>query len=400
VKILAVNSLYAPDIGGGAELILAGLCAGMRARGHEVMVAATTAARETSDEVVDGVPVVRLPLRNLYWHHGPARHGALQRLVWHARDVHNRPMGRALEAVIRRFDPDVVTFHNLAGFSNAAWDAAFAAGKPTVQVLHDYYNLCPRSQSFRNGSNCERPCASCRVFRRGVKAQSNGLRAVIGVSDVVLDGHVRNGLFAQVGLREVVNNARPWGGAPPRHHPPLARTFGFIGTVAEHKGVGRLLEAFSALASEPGMPALRLLVAGDGRTDYVEALRARYAADNIVFLGRVDGARFHEQIDVSVVPSIWHDPLPGVVYEAMLHGVPVIGSRRGGIPEMIRDGIDGLLFDPDAEGALAACMRELVVRDGLLERYGSAAREGARRFADMDRVVDSHLAVYREAIGA
>jgi glycosyltransferase involved in cell wall biosynthesis len=395
VKILFVNKLYAPDIGGGAELTLADLAAGVQARGHDVMVATTTAGNEVVEEVIGDVPVTRLPLRNIYWHHGPAHHGPLQRLVWHARDSNNAAMGEALGRVIRRFDPDVVSFHNLSGFSSSAWDAAFAQGKPSVQVLHDYYNLCPRSQIFRNGKNCDRPCTSCSVLRRGRAARSNGLDAVIGVSQAVLDAHVRNGLFGEVALRKVINNARPWAGVPARDYPATATTFGFIGTVAEWKGIRHLLDAFVGVMGERDMP-VRLLVAGDGEPAYVDELRATYASDRVKFLGRVKPAQFYEQVDASVVPSIWHDPLPGVVFEAMLYGVPVIGARRGGIPEMVSDRVDGLLYDPDEPEALASCIRELATRHGLLARYGSAAREGSQRFADMGRVVTEHLSVYSD----
>ena len=400
MKIMLVNKLYAPDIGGGAELTLADLSAGVQARGHEVMVVTTTSGDAVVEEEVAGVRVTRVPLRNIYWHHGGARHGALQRMIWHARDSHNAAMGDALGKVIARFHPDVVSFHNLAGFSTTAWDAAFAQRRPTVQVLHDYYNLCPRSQLFRDGKNCDRPCTSCSVFRRGRAEQSKGLGAVVGVSHAVLDAHVRNGLFADVGVRRVINNARPFGGATARDYPATAATFGFIGTVAEWKGIRQLLDAFRSVAAEPGMPALRLLVAGDGEPAYVDELRATYASDGVEFLGRVKQTEFFERIDVSIVPSIWHDPLPGVVFESLLFGVPVIGARRGGIPEMVVDRRNGLLYDPDEPGALATCIREMAVGAGLLRAYGEQARTGSDHFADMGRVISEHLAVYDEVAGA
>ncbi len=399
MKVLLVNKLYSPDVGGGAELTLADLAAGLQARGNQVMVVTTTSSDAVVEHEVAGVRVTRLPLRNIYWHHGGARRGALQRMLWHARDAHNAAMGRAVGEVMRRFDPDVVSFHNLAGFSTAAWEAAFRQRKPGVQVLHDYYNLCPRSQLFRDGHNCAIPCTSCGLFRRGRAAQSNQLKGVIGVSRAVLDAHLRNGLFAEVGVRRVINNARPFGGAPARDYRPTARTFGFIGTVAEWKGIRQLLDAFCSVAARADLPTLRLLVAGEGDPAYVENLRTRYASDRIEFLGRMSPASFYERIDVSVVPSIWHDPLPGVVFESLLYGVPVIGARRGGIPEMITDGVDGLLYEPDEPGALASAIAEMVTTPGRVAEYGLRAGAGSGRFADMGRVVTEHLSVYDAVAG-
>lgn len=399
MKVLLVNKLYAPDIGGGAELTLADLASGLQARGNQVMVVTTTSGDAVVESDVAGVRVTRLPLRNIYWHHGGARRGPLQRMLWHARDAHNAAMGHAAGEVIRGFDPDVISFHNLAGFSTAAWDAAFAQRKPAVQVLHDYYNLCPRSQLFRDGRNCDRPCGSCSLFRRGRAAQSNQLKAVVGVSHAVLDAHLRNGLFADVGVRKVINNARPFSGAPRRDYPSTATTFGFIGTVAEWKGIRQLLDAFRSVASLAGMPALRLLVAGEGDPAYVADLRAAYASDRIEFLGRMNPAAFYARIDVSVVPSIWHDPLPGVVFESLLFGVPVIGARRGGIPEMITDRVNGLLYDPDAPDALASAIAAMANVPGRVGEYGLRAGADSGHYADMARVVTEHMAVYDAVAG-
>ena len=401
MKILYVNSLYPPDVAGGAELSLAMLAGGQRANGHDVLVAATTGAPEVVDECVAGVPVVRLPLDNLYWPPAPdPKPDALRRLAWHARDIDNRAMAEALAGVVRRFDPDVISFHNLVGFSASAWRVAKDFGKPAVQVLHDYYNLCPKSQLFRDERNCETPCRQCSVFRIGRAKASNQVSAVVGASQAVLDAHLRNGLFADVAARRVINNARDYPAAPTREYPALARTFGFIGTVAPWKGVGLVLEAFDRLRSEPGMQDLRFIVAGGGEAEYLAELRARHASPSIEFIGKAKPADFFAVIDASIVPSLWHDPLPGVVFESMIFGVPVIGARRGGIPEMITHEIDGLLFEPLAEGELDACMRRLATVPGLLGDYGDRARRASAHYADTGRVIDAYHRLYQEVLAA
>jgi glycosyltransferase involved in cell wall biosynthesis len=396
MRILYVNAFYPPDVGGGAELTLASLVKAMQSRGHEVHVLATTGGPSPIEESVSGIPVTRVPLRNFYWHRSDDRKSPVMRLLWHARDIHNAPMGRSVSSMIRSFRPDVVSLHNLAGFSAAAWQAVDEADAPAVQVLHDYYHVCARSQMFREGRNCEDQCGRCRVFRPGRGAASGQVKAVVGVSRAVLDTHLRHGLFTQVPVRRVVHNARqvvPLPDAGARH--PKARVFGFIGTVAEWKGVRQLLDAFVAVRSgSPAGKGLRLLVGGTGDAAYVASLRDRYGGSGVEFLGRVEPRSFFEQVDVSIVPSIWHDPLPGVVFESMLFGVPVIGARRGGIPEMVNDGVDGLLYEPDAPGALQACLHRFAVEDGLLPRMAGEARKGSGRFASVGRMASEHEAVY------
>jgi len=127
----------------------------------------------------------------------------------------------------------------------------------------------------------------------------------------------------------------------------------------------------------------------------VEPLRQRYAHAPVRFLGRVAPRDFYPHIDVMVVPSIWNDTFPGVVFEALAFGKPVIGSRRGGIPEMIREGENGLLFEPDTPGDLIAALRHLAADADLRHRMGEAARRSAQPFLDRDRWIAQYQALYQ-----
>lgn len=398
MKILLVNSLFPPDIGGGAEVMTAALAHGCRARGEEVVVACTSARAEPVRDVLpDGVVVHRIPLRNQYWHLDGQRHNGLERALWHLRDIDNPAMEAALRDVIATESPDVIALHNLVGFSGSAWRAAAQSGRPAVQVLHDYYHLCPKSQAYREGRNCERPCGICRVYRTGRARRSAGLAGVVGVSRAVLDRHLQAGLFADVPLKRVVYNARRMPAPAERPLRHRARRFGYIGTLIETKGVDRLLAAFQRLRARSGLD-IELAVAGSGEAGYVADLRSRYEGPGITFVGRVDAAAFFESVDVNVVPSVWHDPLPGVVFESLQMGVPVIGARRGGIPEMLRDGVDGLLFDPDDASALEDCLERLARGQPDLAALSAQARSGSVRFGDEHRYIDEHLDVLRLAL--
>ena len=100
-----------------------------------------------------------------------------------------------------------------------------------------------------------------------------------------------------------------------------------------------------------------------------------------------------------VVPSLSNDTFPFVVYEALGHGVPVIGSRRGGIPEVVQDGVTGLLFDPEDPGALGRALHSLCDEP---RRREMAARgpSSVAHLLDEDRFVTAHETLYLELIGA
>lgn len=390
MKVLLVNKLYPPDSAGGAEAITQALAESHRRHGLDVTVATTGDSDTTQRDHVGDIPVVRIPLSNFFWHHEIARRGAFARAAWHVRDASNRLMARALEQVIRKLNPDVVAFHNLCGFSASAWRAAQVTGKPSLQVLHDYYHLCPRSHLFAKGQRCERRCADCTLFRLGRRRQSNKVQAVVGVSQAVLDAHLSRGLFGAASVRQVIHNAITPALRERRVTTSAARVFGYIGTLSDWKGVQPMLDAFQGLLSSS--PELRLRVAGSGDPSFVAALRERCADPRVEFLGRVCAPDFFRTIDALIVPSQWDDPLPTVIIESLSAGIPVVGARRGGIPELIDDRRNGLIYEPSRPGELERCLDVLAREPALMQRLRAGCERCA--FTDQDRMARAHERVY------
>ena len=118
---------------------------------------------------------------------------------------------------------------------------------------------------------------------------------------------------------------------------------------------------------------------------------------DVRWLGFISPEALLSAVDVLVVPSLWHDTAPRVVFEAFAQGVPVVGSNRGGIPELVADGT-GWLFEPDDPGALATALRCCVERRERLAAMGAAAREYAKLFSP-EAVVTGYLKVYETALG-
>jgi glycosyltransferase involved in cell wall biosynthesis len=352
VKVAFLASRYAP-YGGGAEMVVQNQAEGFAAAGHRahVLTLGEPASAPARAEL-HGVDVVRVPLANLYLP-GSGQPGTLRRMAWHARDVSNGQMARAAQHWLAELQPDVVVCHNVYGWSASVWPAIRSLGLPTVQVLHDQYLRCIRSSRFR-ARPCEGACASCRLLRLPHRSLSRVPDAVVGVSRYVLDSFVEDGYFLGVPLRTHIHNASHLD-TRSRPTPPLTGAnivFGFIGALTPIKGIESLLEAFRATAR----PGWLLRVAGSGDPGFVEQLRRRHAGPGIEFVGRQDPATFYLGLDATVVPSLWNDTLPSVVFESLIHGRPVIGTRRGGIPEMVDDGVNGLLYDPDEPAALGAAL--------------------------------------------
>ncbi|HWK98627.1 MAG TPA: glycosyltransferase, partial [Parapedobacter sp.] len=181
MRILYIHALYAPHVAGGAEISLKLLVEAMQASGHEVAVLSLSPDGGLSSDWVDGVKVYRAGLRNGYWPFSNERPGKWRRLRWHLRDRYNRAMSGYVGEVLAAEQPDVVSCHNLVGWSIAVWDEVRRAGIPIVQVLHDMYLLSPNSTLFKPGYTGPHQDVMSRLLRQRHRKASAGVAAVVGI---------------------------------------------------------------------------------------------------------------------------------------------------------------------------------------------------------------------------
>ncbi len=150
------------------------------------------------------------------------------------------------------------------------------------------------------------------------------------------------------------------------------------------KGVHHLLRAFDTLEDRAGAAPV-LLYMGDGPAlPELQALRASLPSrDRIVLAGhRPDAAALLGGADVCVVPSVWQEAFGLAALEPMARGVAVIATRAGGLPEVVEDGVTGVLVAPGSEAELAAALRRLLSDAAERRRLGeSGARRARERFS-------------------
>ena len=158
-----------------------------------------------------------------------------------------------------------------------------------------------------------------------------------------------------------------------KRKPGKGLRFGFVGTLAELKGVHVLIDAFNAIYD----PTATLHIFGATETfpKYTQALRDAVKRDGVHFHGRFDPAQVAEvfaQFDVLVVPSIWYENSPLVIHEAFMSRTPVITTGMGGMADLVRDGEWGLLFRCGDAEDLADKMRSLVEDTALVKKLASS----------------------------
>lgn len=315
---------------------------------------------------------------------------------------------REFVAVVDRARPDVVHLHNPYPLLSP-WIVRSAArrGIPVVQTVHNHRHTCIGGTHLRDGKDCYDcpragtpfPGVRHRCYRGSV-TQSAAMAAGsvahrrtwrLVARYLALNSSLRAELVS-TGIDEdrisLLPNSVPDPGAV---HPP-GRDVLFVGRLDATKGVELLLDAW--LRTAPG--DARLVLAGDGPLrGAVE--RAAAASPGIEYRGLLDRNALDEcyrQARFVVVPSVWAEPFPLVVVEALSHGRPVLVTRVGGLPEVV--GADaGITSEVDA-ASLADGLTRLLVDDAAQRSAAARARyEG--RFAP-GIVTQQLLDIYRDVI--
>ena len=367
---MMISSLYAPSVLGGAERVVQLLAEGLVQRGHVVVVVTTRPGGAAIRQEINGVKVYYVPLRNLY-HPFATKHPPRlwQKAVWHAFDSYNPWMSREIEAIIKHEMPALIHTHNLAGFSVAAWGVCQGLNLPIVHTTHDHYLLCPKSNMFRHGKNCDSLCADCRLYAQPRQLASRKVDAVVGVSAYILNRHLEAGYFPRARQTQVIFN--PYVGPHQKKTGKVKAPIrlGFLGRIHPTKGIETLIKVIAGLNGN-----FRLLIGGAGEAEYVAQLK-KLAPHSTEWLGYISRDVLFENIDIFVFPSPVNETAGLVVQEALAVGIPVVAARRGGIPEVLGDG--GWLFNPDAPHELASILRRFTLHpEEIVSRRERVWRRG------------------------
>ena len=357
MKICLVSNLYPPLVQGGAEIYV-GRVARALAGEHKVVVVTTDPGfhwaprREITS---DGVIVYRL---------AP---------FFRAFGLYHPQVAATMSDIIKRERPDLVHVHNWMGLSLAAILSSIptnAPHTPVAMTLHDDGLL---SGWFLGTLN------------RGLTSR---IGLVISPSHYLLDRHLQRGFFSQA-TQQILPYGLALSPSPLVESPStsgggqgggLKLTFDvlYVGRVEQHREIEVLVRAFRALPD----PSLRLHLVDTGPS--LEACKlVAQADDRIRFYGEVGSElprTLIENADCIVVPSLRPDNYPVSIQEAFQAGPVVIASRIGGIPEMVQDGINGLLVEAGDESGIADAIERLRRSPELAAKLRASALETARLY--------------------
>lgn len=334
-----------------------------------------------------------------------------------ARFVFNREARRSIAGLLEKHRPDVAHLHAYSGqLSASILKPLRDRGVPTVQTLHDYKLGCPVRIFVSRGDVCE-ACEGEHFWRALPRRCNRGslTRTALNVLEAYVsrwlgDASVPDHFVAPSGflrskmleheivppdrITTVPNFVDPGDFRPARGN---GEHLVYVGRLREVKGVRTLVDAAASL------PEVPLLIVGTGPDrDALERRVDLNGLSHVRFVGFKDGEELHDLVRRSiavVVPSELYENCPMVVLEAMALGRAVIGTDMGGIPELITDGTDGLLFEAGDADALRRRLQWVAEHPAETTRMGAAGRRKVERAFDPDAHYRRLAEIYDEVTG-
>jgi glycosyltransferase involved in cell wall biosynthesis len=372
---------------GGPALHVAYLSAGLRSRGYETTLVAGSLARgeESMSFVADslGVPVVTI--EQLHREISPVRDAlAVVRLA----------------RLLRTVRPQILHTHTAKAGAIGRFAVLLATGARPPIVVHTFHGHVLRGYFG--------PLRT-RLFRLLERWLARVTTALIAVSPEVRDDLVALGVapaekFTVIRLG-IELDERIGESAARRAEmrrllgiPRERFTVGWIGRMTAVKRTDDVLLAFKRLR-ELGVDACLCMVGDGPDRDHVEQRASELGiARDCLFLGyQEDVAPFYGAFDAVVLPS-GNEGTPVSAIEALAGGRPVVATRVGGVPDVIRDGVDGFLVDPGDVEQLAARLAELAGDPALRERLGAKGRAHVVPRYSVERLLDDVDRLYRSLL--
>lgn len=409
MRILLLAQWYPPMIG-GEEGHVRNLAIGLSERGHQVSVATLVQPGQAAGiEVRDGIRVHRVA-------------GLVQKIDAlfslerrSAQPLPDPGVMWALAAIIGRERPDVVHAHNWIVHSMVPLKRWSGAG--LVLTLHDYSLVCPKKTLVRTTTDGDRLCGGpaltkclrCASHYYGTAKAIPTVLSLFGMQPwevASIDAFVAVS-DAVARWNRLADTGRPFHVIPnfvTSAHGQSRRDLGrwtdllpaepyllFVGAFARAKGIEVLVRAYG---DGEGLPPLVLI--GYPTQDQIAELRRPSPRVSVLIDWPQDAVMEAWRRSLAgVVPSVWRDPCPTVVIEAMLAGKPVVASSIGGLADLVAAGVSGLLVPPGDWEALRRAMRELSSDTELHARLSSGAAERAGGFT-ADAVIPRLEAVYEQ----
>lgn len=316
--------------------------------------------------------------------------------------VYNPFIIKELDSLLQSYRPDVAIVQNLYPYISSLIIKVIKGHRiPIVMRCPNYRLFCPSGLCLDNrGRVCEKcfgkgkelwcvwnNCENNRIKSIGYALRNCYTRMskniLNGVDVFIVQSVYQKRKFSEQGIDKRKIEILP-GVAPeiPVYEYIVGNYCAFVGRVSSEKGIYEFIECAKQC------PDIPFKVAGEVSDDFV---MPKDLPSNIEFLGFLkekDLDDFYHYCRIVVVPSKWYEGFPNVLLRAMLHSKPVIATRIGAMPEIIRNGENGLIVEVGNVDELSNCIHNLYTNEDLCKRLGVTGREDLERRYTSELIYD------------
>lgn len=354
---------------GGAEKVVQQIATGLPLDRYRVLVACLYDPGPIAHDIRDaGVPVVDLQMRG----------------KWDARVVHR------LHRLLQHHRIDILHSHLIHANLLAAAVGRLGGTRIIITTRHNVY-IGPIWREWFNRWLSPRRDAAVVISEEVRIAELERSKSDCDKVFLIPNG-ITVSRFREIDPAAMLSLREVW------QIGPNDLAIGMLARFHEQKGHRHIIDAAKIILRK--MPDTKVVLVGEGQLLPSMQARARRLgiAGSVIFPGiRRDVPEILGLLDLFVLPSLW-EGLPISILEAMAARLPVVATRVGGVPEVVLDGVTGLLVPPRDPQALAGAIVRLLGDPELRRRMGQAGRERVREHFSVDQMVRRTEALYEELL--
>jgi len=319
----------------------------------------------------------------------------------------------SLKDYIKEINPDIIHIHNNYFCSNSILKALKDSNTRILQTVHDYGVICPTSWCVikNNLKKCEGSegigfkCTKNRclnLYHFLLTYTRNRLRFKLSrelINLFICPSKELKNYYECYGFRKIIYLPHfiEFGDIKPKKD-RIKGPIIYIGVLTRNKGVEYLIKSIKLIKEK--LPDIKLNIIGEGsEKEYLKKLSKELnIEDNINFLGKIPHSNVVKEMEkgsILVIPSVWMENSPFVVYEALAASMPIVGSNRGGIPDLVRDNINGLVAEPANLNDLANKIIKILTNKKIYNKFSNNSKKIAEKEFNIKDHIEKLNLVYK-----
>lgn len=403
MKIISINKFF--WMKGGSEAVFFGEKNLLESHGHDVI------PFSMQDDKNDSSPYNNYFISNVDY----ADAGSFGKIKAAMNILYSFEARSKMEELLKNESADVAHFHIFQHqISPSVFGPLRKRNIPLVLTLHDLKPMCPVYRMYANDSVCEK-CKGRKFYNCFLNKCTKGSAFKSLINTVEMYLHYMLGYYQKVNKYIAVsrfyrNKMIEYGFSPDQvayipnfidadkfDNDYADEGYGlYFGRLSHEKGLDHLLEAIMRV------PDIPFYIVGTGPSEQdLKQITTDNDLGNVNFLGYKTGddlRKLVSEASFTVVPSIWYENCPMSVLESLAMQTPVIGADIGGIPELINEGRDGLVYAAGDSDMLAEKMTEMMSNKKLRETMGNAGREKIKSDFSKEGHYEQLISLYRSLV--